>query len=55
MQERDTLGGVIEVVALGLPPGLGSYVQWDRRLEARLGAAVLSVPGDQRRGVWPGL
>jgi chorismate synthase len=44
MQERDTLGGVIEVIALGLPPGLGSYVQWDRRLEARLGAAVLSVP-----------
>jgi chorismate synthase len=44
MQERDTLGGVIEVVALGLPAGLGSYAQWDRRLEARLGAALLSVP-----------
>ncbi|MEW5868992.1 MAG: chorismate synthase [Chloroflexota bacterium] len=43
MQARDTLGGVIEVVALGLPPGLGSYVQWDQRLEARLGAALLSV------------
>lgn len=43
MQARDTLGGVIEVLALGLPPGLGSHVQWDRRLEARLGAAVLSV------------
>lgn len=43
MDERDTLGGVIEVVALGLPPGLGSHVQWDRRLEARLGAVVLSV------------
>ncbi|GAP08022.1 chorismate synthase [Anaerolinea thermolimosa] len=43
MQERDTLGGVIEVVALGLPPGLGSYAQWDRRLEARLGAAILSI------------
>ncbi len=43
MQERDTLGGIVEVVALGLPPGLGSYVQWDRRLEARLGAAVLSI------------
>ena len=40
---RDTLGGVIEVVALGLPPGLGSHVHWDRRLEARLGAAVLGV------------
>jgi len=43
MQARDTLGGVIEVLALGLPPGLGAYAQWDRRLEARLGAAVLSV------------
>jgi chorismate synthase len=43
IQERDTLGGVIEVAALGLPPGLGSHVHWDRRLEARLGAAVLSV------------
>ena len=43
MQERDTLGGVIEIVALGLPAGLGSHVQWDRKLEARLGAAVLSV------------
>jgi chorismate synthase len=43
MQERDTLGGVIEVLALGLPAGLGSHVHWDRRLEARLGAAVLSI------------
>ncbi len=43
MQERDTLGGVIEVAALGLPPGLGAYAQWDRRLEARLGALLLSV------------
>ena len=43
MQARDTLGGVIEVVAIGLPPGLGSHVHWDRRMESRLGAAVLSV------------
>jgi len=43
MADRDTLGGVIEVFALGLPPGLGSYVHWERRLEARLGAAVLSI------------
>ena len=43
MQARDTLGGVIEVAVLGLPPGLGSYTQWDRRLDARLGAAVLSI------------
>lgn len=44
MDERETLGGVLEVFALGLPVGLGSHVQWDRRLEARLGAAILSVP-----------
>jgi chorismate synthase len=44
MQQRDTLGGVIEVVALNLPPGLGSHVHWERRLEARLGAAILSIP-----------
>lgn len=43
MDERDTLGGVIEVVALGLPPGLGSHVHWDRKLEARLGAAFLGI------------
>ena len=43
MADRDTLGGIIEVVALGLPPGLGSHVHWDRKLEARLGAAVLSI------------
>ena len=40
----DTLGGVFEVVALGLPPGLGSYAHWDRRLDARLIMAVGSIP-----------
>jgi chorismate synthase len=44
MQARDTLGGILEAAALRLPPGLGSHVHWDRRLETRLGAAVLSVP-----------
>jgi chorismate synthase len=39
----DTLGGVVEVIAYGLPPGLGSHVQWDRRLDARLAAAMMSV------------
>lgn len=43
MEERDTLGGVIEVAALNLPVGLGSHVHWDRKLDARLGAAVLGV------------
>lgn len=44
IQAKDTLGGVIEVVALGLPPGLGSHVQWDRKLDGQLLAAVGSVP-----------
>jgi len=39
----DTLGGVVEVVATGLPPGLGSHVQWDRKLDGRLAQALLSV------------
>jgi chorismate synthase len=40
----DTLGGVIEVIAFGYPPGVGSYVQGDRRLSSRLAQAALSVP-----------
>ena len=43
MAAKDTLGGVFEVVALGLPPGLGSHVHWDRRLDARLMGAVGSI------------
>jgi len=41
---RDTLGGVFEVVALGVPPGLGSHVHWERRLPGRLLGAVASIP-----------
>jgi chorismate synthase len=40
----DTLGGVVEVLAYGYPPGVGTYVQGDRRLQSRLAAAVLAVP-----------
>jgi len=40
---QDTLGGIVEVVAEGVPAGLGSYVQWDRRLEAKLAQAVMSI------------
>lgn len=43
MQAKDTLGGIFEVVALGVPPGLGSHVHWDRRLDARLLWAVSSI------------
>jgi len=39
----DTLGGVVEVQAIGVPPGLGSYVHWDRKLDARLAMALMSV------------
>ena len=41
--DRDTLGGVIEVVAIGVPPGLGSHVQYDRRLDAKIVGALVSV------------
>jgi chorismate synthase len=44
MQARNTLGGILEMVALGVPPGLGSHVQWDRKLEARLLWVVCSIP-----------
>ena len=40
---KDTLGGVLEIIALNVPVGLGSFVQWDKRLEAKLAMAVLSV------------
>lgn len=43
IRERDTLGGVFEVVALNVPAGLGSHVHWDRRLASRLTAALLSI------------
>ncbi len=43
IEARDTLGGVVEVVALNVPPGLGSHVQWDRRLSGRLIGALGSV------------
>jgi chorismate synthase len=42
-KQGDTLGGVVEIVATGLPPGLGSFVHWDRKLDGRLGHALLSL------------
>jgi chorismate synthase len=44
IQARDTLGGIIEVAALGVPPGLGSHVHYDRKLDGQLIGAVCSVP-----------
>ncbi len=43
-KEGNTLGGICEVVVTGLPVGLGSHVSWDRRLDGRLGQAMLSIP-----------
>ena len=42
-KDGDTLGGVVEVVVRGLPPGLGSYVHWDRRLDSRLAGALMGI------------
>jgi chorismate synthase len=42
-KDGDTLGGVVEVVVWGLPPGLGSHVHWDRRLDAQLAAALMGI------------
>jgi chorismate synthase len=53
MAGRDTLGGVFEVVALGVPPGLGSHVHWDRKLDARLLAALGSIPAVKGAEVGP--
>ena len=41
--DGDTLGGVVEVLAYGLPPGLGSHVHWDRRLDSQLAAALMGI------------
>jgi chorismate synthase len=42
-KDADTLGGVVEVLAYGVPPGLGSHTQWDRKLDSRLAAALMSI------------
>jgi len=42
-KDGDTLGGIVEVLAYGLPPGLGSHVQWDRKLDAKLAQALMSI------------
>jgi chorismate synthase len=42
-KDGDTLGGVVEVLAYGLPPGLGSYVHWDRRLDSQLAGALMGI------------
>jgi chorismate synthase len=42
-KDADTLGGIVEMIAYGVPPGLGSHTQWDRKLDSRLAAALMSI------------
>ena len=42
-KDQDTLGGIWEIVAVGVPPGLGSHVQWDRKLDGRIAQAMMSI------------
>jgi chorismate synthase len=50
----DTLGGAFEVIATGVPIGLGSYVQWDRKLDGRLAQALMSIPAIKAVGIGAG-
>ncbi len=43
IEEKDTLGGIFEVVITNVPPGLGSYTQWDKKLDGRLARAIMSI------------
>ena len=47
----DTLGGAFEVIATGVPVGLGSYVQWDRKLDGRIAQALMSIPAIKAVGI----
>ena len=51
----DTLGGVFSVIASGVPPGLGSYRQWDTRLDGLLAQAIVSIPGCKAMAVGEGM
>ena len=50
----DTMGGSFEVIVRGVPPGLGSYVQWDRKLDGRLAQALMSIPAIKAVGIGRG-
>ncbi len=50
----DTVGGTVEVIAHGVPPGLGSHVQWDRKLDGRLAQALMSIPAIKAVGIGRG-
>src|SRR3954463_7573697 len=50
----DTMGGTFEVIVHGIPPGLGSYVHWDRKLDGRLAQALMSIPAIKAVGIGRG-
>jgi len=50
----DTMGGSFEIIAHGVPPGLGSYAQWDRKLDGRLAQAMMSIPAIKAVGIGRG-
>ena len=54
-EKGDTLGGVFEVIVTGTPPGLGSYAQWDDRLDGILGRALLSIPAVKAVSIGDGI
>ena len=54
-EKRDALGGAYEVIVTGVPPGLGSYAQWDRRLDGQLAQAVLSIQAQKGVEVGDGI
>jgi chorismate synthase len=51
----DSLGGTFEVIATGVPPGLGTYAQWDRRLDGALARAVMSIPAVKACSIGKGI
>jgi chorismate synthase len=53
-KEGNTLGGIVEVICDGIPVGLGSHVSWDRKLDARLAAAIMSIPAVKGVEIGPG-
>ncbi|SHK20236.1 chorismate synthase [Rhodothermus profundi] len=54
-KQGDSLGGVYEVIVTGVPPGLGSYVHWDRRLDGQLAQAILSIQGQKAVEIGDGI
>src|SRR2546428_2064815 len=55
LKTGDSVGGVFEVVAHNVPPGLGTYVQWDERLDAQLAAAIMSMQAVKAVGIGSGV